>query len=471
MQRGPRNLLFCVLTIGTGALFFSTGAGAIADHQGKAHILSPSVPAHPLQPGKRIILRDEPAMTALPNQPADRPQLTTVQEPGHDTTPEQREADPAGDLHCGQGLGGEGTRDDITATIPCLDSSNHPQRLSSQLGLRLGAGSAILGEFDGVRVDYRPTGGLTLNGIAGFAVRSAADKFNPNRQVYGLSAATDLPATEWDLMSYLIGQQVNATTYSTTLGGALRNRRPGQSLLLFLDYDLADNSLGALMASGTWKLFGSTTISASLDLRERAPDSRQKNYLKHSMSTMEYWNWILPEDRLKHYTAGGTGEVSTLAVGWSHPLSPRLRLSGDVAVLDAVQEPAVEDAAALETREFFYHLELTGKDLLLPGDSSRLDLRHSTRDGARISTATIDSRYAINRDWNITPVVRADYRSDVLDTTPRWVASPSVKMEYRLSKQHGFKIEAGGTWSTGVRAASNDSRSPYHVSLGYKASF
>lgn len=464
MQRGPRNLSICALTLGTVALLCSTGAAAKTGHQGPAHI--PPAAIHHLQPGIRTTPHNEAGMTL--HTP---PQLTTNPGPGHAATPRQQETDPAGVLHCGQGPGVESTRDDITATIPCLDSSNHPQRLSSQLGLRLGAGSAILGEFDGVRVDYRPTGGLTLNGMAGFQVRSATEKFNPTRQVYGLSAATDLPAREWDLMSYLIGQQVNTTTYSTTLGGALRNRRPGQSLLLFLDYDLVNNSLGAVMASGTWKLFGSATVSATLDLRQRAPNSRQKNYLKNSMSTIENWHWILPEDRLKHHTAGGTGEVSTLAVGWSLPVSPRLRLSGDVALLDAVQEPAADDAAAQESQEFFYHLKLTGKDLLLPGDSSRLELRHSTRDGARISTAAIDSRYTINRDWNITPVVRADYRSDTLDTTPRWVASPSVKMEYRLSKQHGIKIEAGGTWSTGVHGTTNDSHMPYHVSLGYKASF
>ena len=469
MKRGPRNLLFCILTLGPGALFFSTGAAAIPGHKGPGH--NPAAPDHRPLPRNRATLRDEPGTTAHTDQPADHLQLTTDPEPGHDAKPEQQEAAPAGGLHCGQGLASGKSHNNTTATIPCLDSTGHPQRVSMQLGLRVGTGGPILGDFDGVRVDYRLTRGLTLNGIAGFPVKSATDNFNPTRQVFGVSAATDLFGREWELMSYVIGQQENETTYDTTIGGALRNRQPGRSLLLFLDYDLADDSLGAIMASGTWKLPGSTTISATLDLRNRPPDTRQKNYLQHSMSAMEGWDWILPEDRLKHYTASGTGEVSTLAVGWSHALSSRLQLIGDVAVLDAVKDTTADDAAALEMKEYFYHLKLTGKDLLFPGDSSKLELRHSVREDARISTAALDTRYAINHAWNITPTVHADYRSDALEDTHRWVASPSVKMEYRLSKQHGFKIEAGGTWTTGESAAADNSRTPYHVSLGYKAKF
>lgn len=469
MKRGPRNLLLCVLTLGSGALFFSTGASAIPGHQGPTH--NPAAAAHRLLSDDTSTLRDQQSTTAHTDQPADHLQLATDPEPGHDAKPEQQETGPAGGLHCGQGLAGGKPHNTTATSIPCLDNTGQPQGISMQLGLRVGADSEILGKFDGVRVDYRLTRGLTLNGIAGFPVRSASDKINPTRQMFGVSAATDLPARKWDLTSFLVGQQVSETAYDTTIGGALSNRKPGRSLLLFLDYDLAEGSLGALMASGTWKLFGDTTISATLDLRNRPPDARQKDYLKHSMSTMDGWDWILPEDRLGHYTASGTGTASTLAVGWSHALSPRLRLVGDVAVLDAVKDTTVDDAAALETTEYFYHLELTGKNLLLPGDSIRLDLRHSARDDARISTAAIDTRYSINHAWNITPTVNADYRSDVAKDTHQWVATPKVKMEYRLSKQHGFEIEAGGTWSTGEGAAANNSRSPYHVSLGYKASF
>jgi hypothetical protein len=450
-------------------VLFPVSANAIPGHQDPAHI--PANPAHRALPGNRTPLPDEQDTRTVTDPAAEHPQLTTGPETVHNGKPEQQDTGPTGGPHCGQGLASGKPHSKTSAAIPCLDTRDQPQRFSVQLGQRAGSSNGILGELDGVRLDYRLSGGLSVNGIAGFPVRSATDNFNVTRQVFGLSVATGPFARAWDLTSYLVEQQENDKAYDRAVGGALRNRQPGRSLLVFLDYDLADDSLGALMASGAWRLFGSTTISATLDLRRRPPDARQKTYLQHSMSAIAGWNRILPVDRLAHHTAGGSGEVSTMAVGWSHALSPRLKLIGDVAVLDAVKDTAADDASVPETKEYFYHLKLTGKGLLLPGDSSQLDLRHSVREGARISSATIDTRYTISRDWNITPAVRADYRRDRLENTPRWAASPSVKMEYRWRKQHGFRIKAGGTWSTGETAVADNSRSPYYLSLGYETKF
>lgn len=255
------------------------------------------------------------------------------------------------------------------------------------------------------------------------------------------------------------------------MGGAIRYLQPGRSLLVYLDYDAADNSLGTLMASGAWKLPFKTTINATLDRRNRPLTGRQQKYLQQSMTVTEGWNWILPTDRLAHHTGDGSGEVSTLAVGLSHALSQRIKLSGDFAVLDTTNDAIADAATTAPSSEYFYHLKLTGKDLMIPGDRSKFDLRHDVTETGRTSTAAIDTKYAINRFWNVMPKLRADYRSLLLDNSPRWETSPAVKMEYRRNKLFGFQIEAGGKWSTGENSSADDSRSSYFVNMKYQAKF
>ena len=108
---------------------------------------------------------------------------------------------------------------------------------------------------------------------------------------------------------------------------------------------------------------------------------------------------------------------------------------------------------------------------MVPGDRSKLDLRHSVTGTGRSTTATFDTRYAIKRFWNLISQLRADYHSPADEGGSSWAASPKVKMEYRPNKQFGFHIEAGGNLSNGENVAADDGRTSYFVSLGYQIDF
>jgi hypothetical protein len=255
------------------------------------------------------------------------------------------------------------------------------------------------------------------------------------------------------------------------MGGVIRNLQSGRSSLVYLDYDVTDNSLGTLMASSAWRLPFKTTISVALDHRNSPIPGHQQKFLQQSMTVTEGWNWILPTDRLAQYTGDGCSEVSTLAFGLSHALSQRIKLSGDVAVLGTSDDADTAPVTTSYSSEYSYHLKFSGKDLLLPGDRNMFDLRYNVTEADRTSAAAFDTKYAINRFWNIMSKLRANYHRPLLESSPRWVASPTLKLEYHQSKQFGFNIEAGGKWSTGMKAVADDSRSSYFVSLGYQAKF
>lgn len=449
MKRNSVLLLAYVLAVGPQALLFPVIAGAIPNNQNPLIVTTELTPVY--RTSNPAVILDEDTRT--------------------DVNPTRRDGLSLASHICRQDTGSIVSVEYSAKSKSCVDPSDAQQRFSVQLGRHIGTGGDILGEFDGLRVDYRLSDRLKLDGIAGYPVLAAEDKFNSERQVFGISVATDQTGRTWDLNGYLIEKLGYGQTNGKSMGGVIRRRQSGQSLLAYLNYDVIDKSLGTLMASGAWKLPFKTTISATLDRRNRPIPNHQQKFLQRSMTVMKGWNWILPTDRLAHYTGDGSGEVSTLALGLSHALSQRITLNGDVAVLDTTDDADMAPVTTAYSSEYLYHLQLTGKDLLMPGDRNKLDLRYHITETDQISTTAFDTKFAINRLWNIMPKLRTEYHRPVLKSLPRWVASPSVKMEYRRTKQSSFKVEAGGEWSSGMEAIADDGRSSYFVSLGYQAKF
>ena len=278
-------------------------------------------------------------------------------------------------------------------------------------------------------MEYRLTGGLTLNGVAGYPVLSADDNFNTSRRVLGISADMANFAGSWEANSYMVQQQDNGRVVSRAVGGAMRYLQSERSLLFYLGHDAAEKSRSVFMASGAFKLTSSTRISAMLDIRNGPVQKRQQKYLQTRMAAVEGWKWMLPSDRIKHFTRDGAREVRTLAVGLSHAFSKRITLSSVFAVLDASQDKESEGPVFGQSNEYFSSLKLSTKNLMMFGDSNILDLRQSLTDSSQISSASLNSRYDINRYWKISPRFSNDYRSNAHDNSVRWVRSPAVKMD------------------------------------------
>jgi hypothetical protein len=395
--------------------------------------------------------------------------LASGKETGADVVSAQQGGIAIRNTACQQDVAGGEYTDNFPAGRACITTADSQQPFSIQLGRQLGSRQDILGEFDGVRVDYRLSDALTLNGIAGYPVLGAGEELNPDRQVFGVSATTDQLARTWELNSYLVEQQENGRVVGRSTGGAIRYLKPGRSMLAYLDYDPVSSSVGTVMASGAVKLPFRTTVSATYDLQSRPIPGLQEQYLTQSMTVMDGWDWIVPDDRMVYHTSGGSSEVELFAVDLSYALSRRIKLRGDLVKLDITNEAIA--ATNAESSEYFYHLNLTGKDLIIPGDHNKLDLRRSVTETGRTYTASLDNKYTIKRSWNLISRLRADYHDPADDSSSRWAATPTVKMEYRPKKQFGFHIEAGGNVSKDESSAADDSRASYFVSLGYQAKF
>ena len=457
MTRSHAALIIGWLALGPGTLLFPENADAI--------------------PGTTASLIDAPRSGSESLPPAE-------QAPGDPPPPVARvEIAPAAAaqdvaaadtrIPCLHTLSSNPLHENNTEDALCSDVIELHQPLSVQFGRRLAIGSGILGKTDGIRVDYRLRSGMTLQGVAGYPVLSSKDEFNTTRRMFGLSADTGTIARDWNLNAYAMGETDNAQLDNRAVGGILRYLRPKRSLLVFMDYDTNRDAMNAITASGAWKLPGKTTLSATIDVNNNAIHKRQKEHLQHSMAATDGWTWVLPDDRIKHYTSQQQREVTTRGLSLSHTFSQRLKLSGDFAMLDIFENSLPENTASPSKlpSEYFYHLKLTGKDLFIPGNSNKLDIRHSITESSRTSTASIDTRYAINRLWNVIPRLRTEHSDNYSEKPDKWVATPAVKMEYRWKQAYGFEIEAGGKWSNQALSAASTGRSSYFLNLGYQAKF
>jgi hypothetical protein len=298
---------------------------------------------------------------------------------------------------------------------------------------------------------------------------SDQDKFNDTRQVYGLSANTGKIGRAWDMNSYFIELQDN-DEFQRNAGGALRYLRDRRSLLLLIDYDLASSSLDAFTASGALRLLSNTTLSATVDVRNSPLCKRHQKYLQQTMAATDGWTWSPPTDRITHYTKDLSEEVTTLSVGLTHIFSDHLKMTGSAAMLDVTGDTGVDNVTDTPS-EYFYNLRLSGTDLMFLGNHHVLDLSHRITDSMRTSSATLDTHYAINSRWEVSPRLHADYSDKFLDRTVERVTAPSVRMDYHWRDNYDIRIEAGGKWVTRELPDQASSDSSYYVNLAYKASY
>lgn len=465
MQRSAFPLIIWCMAIGSGSLLFPASAAAFPTSQ------NPLVAGTEPLPDFSGVARDPDGQAAqsMPQSQADSETAAAPTDPGTAETKTIGYTGASRDIPCLSSFVDDEPSDSTLNDGSCDDPSGQQQRLSLSFGERIAPGSGILGEFDGLRVDYRLTGGLTLNGIAGYPVLSSQDKFNATRQIYGVSATTGKFARSWELNSYWLERQDGGRLTSREIGGSLRYLRSKRSVLVFLDYDAAEHALGGVTTSGALKLPYQTTITATLDVRNSRIRKRQQKYLQSSMAVMEGWTWDLPTDRIAHFTEGLSEPVTTLVVGMTHAFSDQLKLSGSVARLDPGANNRSTEVAT--PSEYFYRLKLNGRNLMFPGDNNMLDLSHRVTESSHTSSAAIDTRYSISRRWNVSPRLRTDYRDNPLEKSTQWVTSPSVRMEYHWRELYGFKIEAGGEWLSNQASDTDKNRSSYYVNLGYKGKF
>ncbi len=437
--------------------------------------LTPAV-ALPNQPSPGV-LTDPPTVVALP-APAQKPVSThhdALSQMANISSPESPVALETADSSAtvpGLHDGGTSAVDGfplIPAVTPRATTPQSAQRKGIRFGRRISTQNKLLGELDGLVVDYG-LGNFAFNGIAGFPIGNEGDGINPSNQLFGFSAGVRKLPKGWDLGGYMMELRSADQNARSALGGAMRFSQNSRSLLISADYDLETHSLSRFMLSSAWKLLPASTLSTTLDIRQNHLPTPQNSYLQQTIALTEGWKWGLPFDRINDLSANAASGVTAFGFSLSHLLPRDIELNSDIAVLNISNDEDLNDLKTpfSEFNEYYFNLTLSGNGLLLPGDSNTVTLHSYISESSHLSSSIIDGSYALSHRWLVAPRLQIDYQDNLSDHSTQWVASPALKVEYRWRKQSMIHFTTTGEWRRHRDSTDEVSASSFVVSLGYQ---
>lgn len=398
--------------------------------------------------------------------------LQTVNDSRHDSSAEAEKADSSINAPCLHDLSSADNVPLDTMDNLCGKPPESQQGFGLRFGRRMRTRNSMLGDFDGFMFDYG-LGNFALNGIAGFPAASGNNKINPKHHLFGFSASSGKLAKGWDLGGYMMELQGVDQDSRSALGGAIRYSQTDRSLLISADYDLLNRTLSRFMVSSAWKLLPTSTLSTTIDIQQSYLPTPQKKYLKQSIALTDGWKWGLPLDRIRDLSTDSATDVAAFGLSLSHALSQNLKLDSDISILNVSKEDDSNNqtASLSNYNEYYFYFKLTGKGLLLPGDSNTVTLRHNISNTSRLSSYLLDGSYDISRQWHLTPRLQIDFRDNLSEHSIQLIASPAVKVEYRMHKQSRINFKAAGEWRKDQESAGEEYHTSYVVSLGYRTDF
>ncbi|MEJ2620178.1 MAG: hypothetical protein P8163_07920 [Candidatus Thiodiazotropha sp.] len=357
-------------------------------------------------------------------------------------------------------------------SVNCSTIEGAGQLRSFMFGHRIESANHLLTDIDGLMLKYG-LGDVAISGIAGFPTYSGAKKISTNKQLYGVSVNLLSLPKGWDLGSYLVEYKNSKQNDGTSMGTVLRYSEAHRSLLISADYDLQYRSLGRFVLSSAWKILPSSTLSTTLNYFKRNILSPKMPYLNNSLSLVDGWRLGLPTDRIITLSANGTKDIAALGLSLSHLLLHNIRMNSDVAVLNVSDETLSNSQSLVPDsyNEYYFKLTLSGKGLLLPGESSSLSFHSRVSNLTRHSSSSLNTSYAFTRQWRLVPKLQIDYTDNHLESTSYWKALPTLKLEYHWQNQSKLQFTTAGEWRKTDHASEENYDSSYVLSLGYQTKF
>jgi len=393
--------------------------------------------------------------------------------------------------HLADTLGNGGSGDHTRITNGFLDINNKAWRASARLGRQVGYNGGILGRFDGINGGVMVTDQIRLNAVFGFPVEYAsitrADQFN---FFYGLNAdflnINGPLDSNIDFNAFFIQQFAENIQDRLAIGGDMKFFTDSINIFSQFDYDLLYDSLNILNLSGNWRLPSQTSLNLLLDYRN-APLLTTSNALlgNTTASDVDDLLQILTIDQVRDIARRNTVASYTGSVGFSHPINDRFQIGGDFTAtkLGAIPDTFIQPPGSLVNPvniegidatgwEYFTTLQFFSNHNVIQGDFLGLNLQYAHLETSNRYGATIDARYPVNLDFDVSPRFRIDYRKGQQGVND-WLFRPSLRMRYQVRQGIRLEAEFGGEFSTHNVADNRGSFTDgnYYFVVGYRIDF
>jgi hypothetical protein len=181
---------------------------------------------------------------------------------------------------------------------------------------------------------------------------------------------------------------------------------------------------------------------------------------------------LFSDDTIYQLARDRTAEITTYTLGASRPITERLRLTGDLTLMNISETVASGGVLATPASDgdYFLNLQAIGTGVLNGDDISSLGLVLSETATARGIGVYASSRLPVGTSWRYYPRLRLDHRTWKESNQSQWSIGPVMRVEYDWKKAV-FEGELGGEWVTRELPDDNERTLGIYGSIGYRYEF
>jgi hypothetical protein len=330
----------------------------------------------------------------------------------------------------------------------------------------------VLGRFDGLKLGYEMSKRMQASVFAGHPVDSSRDGIVGDRTFTG--AALDLGpyADVWEFTLYGLEQKLDTLVDRRAVGGEMRYFTPELMVLGLADYDVFFDELNIGMLLANWTLKNELTLNATLDVRKSPLLTTRNALIGQGTEDIEQLRTLFSDDTIYQLARDRTAEITTYTLGASRPITERLRLTGDLTLMNISETVASGGVLATPASDgdYFLNLQAIGTGVLNGDDISSLGLVLSETATARGIGVYASSRLPVGTSWRYYPRLRLDHRTWKESNQSQWSISPVMRVEYDWKKAV-FEGELGGEWVTRELPDDNERTLGIYGSIGYRYEF
>lgn len=341
--------------------------------------------------------------------------------------------------------------------------------LSARLGRQTRNTGGVLGRFDGVNVAWELGERWELAAVAGRPVYSTRAGADDDRLFEGVSASMGLADDRLELGVFALRQTLDGMVDRQVVGSDLRYFSESLSVAGQIDYDTAFKALDSMFLQAAWRLDGGLTFSGVVDRRRSQRLGIGNAMMGQPVTSFDELAVLFTEEELRQLALDRAPEATTMTLGVSSPLTPRLQISANATSTDISASPDSGGVAGQPASSYRYlSTNLVASSLWKQGDVYIVALRAADSTTTRVQTVSLDSRWPLRRTLYFSPRLRVDYRTIKSDQSHEWIYTPGLRIHWRWGRHSRLDLEAGRQFATRTTSDGDIDRDASFIMLGYQ---
>jgi hypothetical protein len=334
--------------------------------------------------------------------------------------------------------------------------------------------NGVLGRYDGAQIQYNAASWLKVGAIAGYAVDYASNAFSADRPLYGVNAQISLADGMWEFAPFYIEQQANGLLDRRAVGMETRYFRGNMSAFSLLDYDTYHKALNTSYLMLNYRFEDGLTSYATFDHRRSPYITTENALIGQGVNNLGELENTYTNQQIQQLADDRTSMLTLATVGFDKEFSPRFQVGSDISYSDYAQTQASGNVAAIPSqRDYYYTLRFRSDEIFGSQTYSAVYLRYADGENSRLSSIYWNNRFTFLSVWQFYPRIRFDYRDFTSTGDSQWTVAPSMRLDYRPTRNMYFEFEAGYDKTqrdSNVQMQQMDVIG-YYFRLGYRALF